>query len=139
MISLEFLMGWGGIRFIFELHFAILVGEEEHLTRGVDHAAVEPVRLQHILGVKESQAAAAPVQCVVSRKIGHEALEVFNPGVMLITVEQVIRHLKQLHRRIEWVESLPLIVKEGVDVDPNPQLVLDGRDVGDLDGVMKLL
>ena len=39
----------------------------------------------------------------------------------------------------EWVAPLPLIIEEGVYVDPNPQLVLDGGDVGDLDGVLDMV
>ena len=93
-MKLEFLKGWGGIRFIFKLYFPVRVGKEEHLIPCVDPAAVELVRLQHILGVEVSHAAATPVQCVVPREIGHESPEVFNPGVMLIPVEQVDRPLE---------------------------------------------
>ena len=94
---------------------------------------------QHILGTKVSQAAAAPVKGVVAREVCHEAPEVFYSRVMLIPVEQVDRPLEHLLRRIERVTPLPLVVKEGVDIDTNPQLVLDGGDDGDLDGVVELV
>ena len=74
----------------------------------------------------------------MARDVCHEAPEVFYPRVMLIPVEQVHRPLEHLLCCIERVTPLPLIVEEGEDVDPNPQPVFDGGDVGDLDGVVEL-
>ena len=131
--------GRGGIRFILELHFAMLFGEEKHLTRCVDPAAVQLVRLEDLFRTEVAQAAAARVKGVLARQVCHEAPEAFNPGVVLIPVEQSDSPLEHLLRCIERVTPLPLVVKEGVDVDPNPQLVLYGGDVGNLDGVLDLI
>ena len=133
------MIGWGGIRFILELHFAILVGEEKHLARCVDTAAVQPVRLEDLFRVEEAKAAAAPVQCLVSREVGNESVEVSYPGVVVIPVEQVDYPLKLLLCCVEWVATLPLVVEERGDVEPNSQLIFDGGDVGDLDGVLDLI
>ena len=114
------------MRLILELDFPILVGEEQPMARRVHNAAVHLVRLQQILGVKMPQAAAAPVEGVFSRQVGHEASEVFNPGVVLLPVEQVDRPLKCLLRCIERVPPLPLIVEEGVEMNPNAQLDFNG-------------
>ena len=53
--------GCGGIRFIFELYFPVRVGEEEHLARGVDPAAVQLVPLEDLFRSEVAQAAAAPM------------------------------------------------------------------------------
>ena len=124
--DLELIEWWVGIRFILELHFTILVGEEKDLTRCVDPAAVQLVRIEGLFRTEVAQAAAAPVKGVGGREVGHEAPEVFNPGVVFIPVEPVDCPLKDLLRRIERVTPLPLVIQEGVDVDPNPQPVFDG-------------
>ena len=101
-----------GILFILKLNFAIRVGEENHLTRRVYPATEELVRFEDHFRIEVSHAAAAPVQSVVPREVSHEATEVFNPGIMLISVEQVERPPKRLLRCIEWVTHLTLVVKE---------------------------
>ena len=110
-----------------------------HLTRCVDPAAVQLVRIQDLFRTEVAQTAAAPVKGVVAREVCQEAPEVSYPGVVLIPVEQVDSPLKHLLCCIESVAPLPLIIEEGVYVDPNPQLVFDGGDVGDLDGIVELI
>ena len=71
MMRLEYMKVRGGIRFILKLYFPVRVGEEDHLTRCLDPATVELMSLQHILGVEVAKTAAAPMQCVVPREVGH--------------------------------------------------------------------
>ena len=112
MLRLEKMNGWGGIRFVLELHFAILVGEEKHLARCIHPATVEFVRIEDRFRPEVAQAAAAPMKGVVAREICHEAPEAFYPGVMLNPVEQVEPPLEYLLPRIEMVTPLPLVIKE---------------------------
>ena len=97
------------------------------------------MRLKDLIRTEKAQAAAAPVKGVVAREVGQETPEVSNPGVVLIPIEQVDSPLKHLLCSIEWVAPLPLIIEEGVYVDPNPHIVFDGGDVGDLDGIVELV
>ena len=60
----------------------------------VDPATIKLVRIEDLFRLEVSQAAPAPVAGVVPGKVGHEAPEVFNPGVELVPLEQVERPLK---------------------------------------------
>ena len=103
---------WKGIRFIFKLYFTFRVLVEKQLARRFDPATVQLLRLEDLFSTDVAHAAAIPVKGVVIREVGHEAPEVFNPGVVLVTIEQVDRPLIFLLRCIEWIAPLPLFVKE---------------------------
>ena len=60
--------GFGGIRFIFELPFAILIGDEQHLARRVHRKGVQLVRLDHLFRTDVAQSVPASVKGVLARQ-----------------------------------------------------------------------
>ena len=62
---------WVGIRLVFELIFSIRVGEKQLMAGPVYTAAVELLCFEHMFSLEVAHAAAIPVQCVISRELGH--------------------------------------------------------------------
>ena len=100
------------IRFIFKLDFPLLVGEEKPIARCVQTATIQFVRLENLPRTEVAQAAAEAVNGVVIREFGHEAPEVFHPGIVLIPVEQVDCPLIHLLRFIVRETPVPLVAHE---------------------------
>ena len=66
---------------------------------------------------------------VAVREICHEASEVLDPRVVIVTVDEINHFLVRLLRHIQCMSPLALIVQEGEDIDGDSQLILDCWDI----------
>ena len=124
------------IRNVLESHFLKLLGQHENLTTAIDSLVVALVVLQDLCRVEMPQTRPPPVESVLAGDVSHEGGEGFNPGIVLLPVEQIDLLLKLLLAHVEWLPSATLIVKESEHVDSNLQQLLDVGDVCDLNRII---
>ena len=90
--------------------------------------AIQLMCIEYCLKSEVAEEASTPKPLVVSRLISHKRTERFDPGELLITIEEIDAPLLLLLGDIEGLTGAPLIVLVGEHLDIDADRVLDCGD-----------